>query len=58
MISTVAACPVCTPSPGWLGLSSPVLKIRDSGLWQVNELFNDSFSEDEFAAFRRAVLRR
>jgi len=58
MISTVAACPNCKPSPAWLGLSSPVAKIRDSGLWQVNELFKEPFSEDEFDALCRAVLGR
>lgn len=58
MISTVAACPACEPSPGWLGSSSPVSKIKDNGLWQVNELFKKPFSEDEFAAFERTVQRR
>lgn len=58
MISTVAACPNCNPSPGWLGLSSPVAKIRDNGLWQVNELFKEPFSEEEFAVFEQRILGR
>lgn len=55
-ISTIAACPTCKPSPAWLGRSSPVSKIKDNGLWQVNELFKEPFSEDEFAVFERATL--
>jgi hypothetical protein len=55
MISTVSACPLCKPSEGWLGLSSPVAKIRQTGLWQINELFKQPFSDDEFAAFESAV---
>ena len=35
MISTVSLCEECRPSPDWLGLQSPVEKIRESGLWQV-----------------------
>lgn len=55
MISTVAACPECQPSRTWLGLSSPISKIKDSGLWQVNELYKESFSASEYAAFDRMV---
>lgn len=56
MVSTVAACPACKPSSDWLGRSSPVPKIRDSGLWQVNELFKTAFSEEEFSIFARSIL--
>lgn len=58
MVSTIAACPVCTPSLGWLGHCSPIPKIRTNGLWQVNELFNEPFSESEFAIFEQSILRR
>jgi hypothetical protein len=54
-VSTIAACPVCKPSPGWLGCSCSIPKIRINGLWQVNELFNDPFTESEFAEFERSV---
>lgn len=57
MISTVAACSACKPSPSWLGLSSPVSKIRQTGMWQVNELFKQPFSDDEYAAFERTIPR-
>jgi hypothetical protein len=39
MISTVSLCDGCQPSAQWLGLSSPRAKIRESGLWLVNELY-------------------
>lgn len=57
IISTIAACPTCTPSPAWLGRSSPVSKIQVNGLWQVNELFKEPFSADEFLAFGQTIHR-
>lgn len=39
IVSTVSLCEECFPSSKWLGLSSPKDKIRESGLWQVNELY-------------------
>jgi hypothetical protein len=39
MISTLSACSECQPSETWLGLHSPKARIRDNGLWIVNELF-------------------
>ncbi len=39
IISTVSLCRDCVASTNWLGLSSTKDKIRDSGLWQVNELY-------------------
>jgi hypothetical protein len=38
MISTVFNCHECRPSSVWLGLHSPIQKIREGGLWNVNEL--------------------
>ncbi|QQG39649.1 MAG: hypothetical protein HYS81_04745 [Candidatus Aenigmatarchaeota archaeon] len=35
LIGTVAGCNECRVSPTWLGLSSPVQKIRESGMWLV-----------------------
>jgi hypothetical protein len=45
MISTVSTCEVCQPSVTWLGRSSPVQKIRDSGLWLVNELYGEPLTD-------------
>lgn len=44
IISTLSLCPSCNPSPTWLGLSSPKAKIRESGLWLVNELYKECLS--------------
>lgn len=44
MISTVSLCEECFPSAGWLGSLSPKQKIREGGLWQVNELFKEPLS--------------
>lgn len=49
IISTVSLCDVCTASSGWLGLHSPKRKIRESGLWQVNELYKEPLSREELA---------
>lgn len=37
IISTLSLCNECSPSKGWLGLYSPKVKIRESGLWNVND---------------------
>lgn len=44
MISTVSLDDACPPSAQWLGLFSPKKKIRESGLWLVNELYKDPLS--------------
>ena len=50
MISAVSLCNECVPSDNWLGKSSPLNKIRESGLWQINELYKTSLSIDELSA--------
>lgn len=45
--STISLCDECAPSSTWLGQHSPVPKIRDSGLWQVNELYKVPLSVAE-----------
>ena len=47
IISTVSLCDECEPSSGWLGNYSPKHKIRESGLWLVNELYKIPFSRDD-----------
>lgn len=44
MISTASLCEACLPSAHWLGLFSPKKKIRESGLWLVNELYKKPLS--------------
>lgn len=55
IISTVSNCTNCKPSENWLGLSSPKQKIKDSGLWLVNELWKQSLSENELIELKRII---
>jgi len=56
IISTVSLCKECQPSGNWLGLHSPKEKIRESGLWIVNELYKQPISEREYEYLRKNVL--
>jgi hypothetical protein len=53
IISTVSQCAECSPSISWLGLSSPNPKIRNSGLWQVNEIYKRSLLETELIEIKQ-----
>lgn len=48
LISQVSLCNQCSSTDAWLGNYSPNKKIVESGLWQVNELYKEPFSDDEF----------
>ncbi len=48
IISAISSCKECSASKNWLGLCSPKEKIRESGLWLVNELYKKQLSESEF----------
>lgn len=52
IISTVSLCNECKPSPDWLGLSSPKNKIKESGLWLVNELWKTPLSSNDIIELR------
>ena len=58
IISTVSLCKECRPSQKWLGLYSPKAKIRESGLWLVNELYKQPLSESDYEAVKVAVLSK
>ncbi len=58
LISTVSLCDECEPSANWLGLHSPKLEIRQSGLWQTNELYKQPFTANEFEKLRALILRK
>lgn len=45
IISTLSHCEACKPSKNWLGNYSPKEKIRESGLWLVNELYKEPLSK-------------
>lgn len=55
LISTVCRCPTCKPSVNWLGLYSPKQKIRESGLWLVNELNNQPLSLSEWEELKKLI---
>lgn len=56
IISTVSLCDECCPSENWLGLHSPKEKIRESGLWLVNELYKQPLSESDYEVLKTNVL--
>lgn len=56
IISTVSLCDACKPSRNWLGSSSPKEKIRESGLWIVNELYKEPLTDIDFTRLKKAVL--
>jgi hypothetical protein len=56
IISTVSLCHECGPSREWLGLHSPKAKIRESGLWLVNELYGEPLSESDLASLEKAIM--
>ena len=56
IISTVSLCEECRPSSNWLGLSSPKEKIRESGLWLVNELYKEPLSEKDMADLQKLLF--
>ncbi|HNT23279.1 MAG TPA: hypothetical protein PKM21_02860 [Anaerolineales bacterium] len=55
IISTVSGCSVCRPSGAWLGNYSPKEKIRQGGLWLVNELNKEALSGEELGILREIV---
>lgn len=48
LISTVSNCDICGPSKYWLGSYSPIVKIKDIGLWQVQGLNKQGLTLEEF----------
>jgi len=56
LISTISLCPECKPSTNWLGLYSPIKKIRESGLWLVNELYGEVLAPDDFEILCRMLI--
>ncbi len=51
-IGTLSRCGRCGPSIHWLGRDSPVGKIRESGLWQVQYVFGPELDDSEKARLR------
>ena len=57
IISTVSLCSHCKPSKNWIGFSSPKEKIRESGLWLVNELWKTPLSKIEMSELEEILKR-
>ena len=57
IISTLAASPHNKSSDNWLGQFSPKDKIRQYGLWQVNELLNQPLAKTEFDALTELIKK-
>jgi hypothetical protein len=55
IISTVSWCHDCRPSETWLGKCSPKEKIRQGGLWIVNELYKMPLNEMEYSELQQSL---
>jgi len=55
IVSTLAKAILFKPSGKWLGNYSSKEKIKSSGLWQVNELYNDSLTMPEFKQLNQII---
>ncbi len=57
LISTISQCNICRPSDSWLGNYSPKDKIKESGLWLVNELFKVPLLKNDLNFIRNSILK-
>ena len=57
LIGTVSRCPLCKPTNNWLGDFSPKVKIRKSGLWQIQHLNSRAITEDEKGIIKDAIAK-
>jgi len=55
IISTVSLCENCKSSKNWLGNFSPKEKIRESGLWLVNELYKEPLSKEDILKMKNLI---
>ena len=52
LISTISLCKNCKPSNQWLGQSSPIQKIQESGLWLVQGLYKTPLDLDDLVKIK------
>ncbi len=55
LISTVSLCNDCKPSSSWLGHYSPKMKICESGLWLVNELYKSPLTLEDLRQLEKQI---
>lgn len=58
LISTISLCDECKCSENWLGLFSPKDKIKESGLWLVNELYKEGLSEKDIEELKEFIYNQ
>ena len=57
LISTVSSCKDCFPSNNWLGSFSTKDKIKESGLWLVNELYKEPLNDSDIEKINAIISR-
>jgi len=57
IISTVSLCDKCKQTEKWLGNFSPKNKIRESGLWLVNELWKEPLNYENIEYIKNIIKR-
>ena len=57
IIGTLHRCPCCRNSEDWLGLHSPVDKIREGGMWMIQHLESDGLAVADMGMLSEAVNR-
>ncbi|MDP2672744.1 MAG: hypothetical protein Q8O84_02945 [Nanoarchaeota archaeon] len=55
IISTVSLCDECKSSKNWLGNFSPKEKIKESGLWNIKELWKTPLSDKEMIKLKQML---
>jgi hypothetical protein len=55
LIGTLASCPLCCPSDGWLGRYSPKARIRETGLWLIQHLRATPLSSSQMDLVSSAI---
>jgi len=56
MIGSVSRCQKCNSTQYWLGRFSPVEKVRESGLWQIMELYSNPLNEEELSFISKSLI--
>ena len=57
MIGTVSNCDECHASNNWFGKWSPVVKIKNSGLWLLQHLYGNQLTEDELKFIENNIIK-
>ncbi|MDA8239156.1 MAG: hypothetical protein M0Z67_02165 [Nitrospiraceae bacterium] len=55
LVSTISLCKNCKSSANWLGQHSPKERIKESGLWQVNELYKTPLNAEDMKQLKALI---